>query len=107
MQCTDYLKATGAQLCLLFNFGKSRMQPETSRHIEVQPICRPGGKGAKISGRDLLARIRKSRSRNRRSMGMPIAHEAPARSNSLCNRSENQVATRLGDRAASISGEAT
>jgi hypothetical protein len=34
-------------------------------------------------------------------------HEAPARSNSLCNRSENQVATRRGDKLASMSGDAT
>ena len=26
MQCTNYLKATGLQLCLLFNFGKSRLE---------------------------------------------------------------------------------
>jgi GxxExxY protein len=26
MQCTNYLKAIGLQLCLLFNFGKSRME---------------------------------------------------------------------------------
>jgi GxxExxY protein len=26
MQCTNYLKAAGLQLCLLFNFGKSRLE---------------------------------------------------------------------------------
>ena len=26
MQCANYLKATGLQLCLLFNFGKSRLE---------------------------------------------------------------------------------
>jgi PD-(D/E)XK nuclease superfamily len=26
MQCTNYLKATGLRLCLLFNFSKSRLE---------------------------------------------------------------------------------
>ena len=26
MQCADYLKATGLQLCLMFNFGKSSLE---------------------------------------------------------------------------------
>ena len=26
MQCTNYLKATGLQLCLLPNFGKPRLE---------------------------------------------------------------------------------
>ena len=26
MQCTNYLKGTGLQLCLLLNFGKSRLE---------------------------------------------------------------------------------
>ena len=31
MQCTNYLKATGLRLCLLLNFGKSR--------LEIKPVA--------------------------------------------------------------------
>ena len=32
MQCTDYLKATGLQLCLLLNFGKPRLEIKRIAH---------------------------------------------------------------------------
>ena len=32
MQCTNYLKATGLPLCLLFNFGKSRLEIKRVAH---------------------------------------------------------------------------
>ena len=32
MQCTNYVKATGLQLCLLFNFGKSRLEIKRAVH---------------------------------------------------------------------------
>jgi GxxExxY protein len=32
MQCTNYLKATGLQLCLLLNFGKSRLEIKRMAH---------------------------------------------------------------------------
>ena len=32
MQCTNYLKATGLQLCLLLNFGKPRLEIKRVAH---------------------------------------------------------------------------
>ena len=32
MQCTNYLKATGRQLCLLLNFGKPRLEIKRVAH---------------------------------------------------------------------------
>ena len=32
MQCTNYLKATGLQLCLLLNFGKPRLEIKRMVH---------------------------------------------------------------------------
>jgi GxxExxY protein len=32
MQCANYLKATGLQLCLLLNFGKSRLEIKRVAH---------------------------------------------------------------------------
>jgi GxxExxY protein len=32
MQCTNYLKATSRRLCLLFNFGKSRLEIKRAVH---------------------------------------------------------------------------
>jgi GxxExxY protein len=32
MQCTNYLKATGRHLCLLLNFGKSRLEIKRVAH---------------------------------------------------------------------------
>ena len=32
MQCTSYLKATGLRLCLLLNFGKSRLEIKRVAH---------------------------------------------------------------------------
>jgi hypothetical protein len=32
MQCTNYLQSTGLQLCLLLNFGKSRLEIKRAAH---------------------------------------------------------------------------
>ena len=50
MQCTNYLKATGLQLCLLRNFGKPRLEikrvahgistaPNHLRVLRASPFC--------------------------------------------------------------------
>jgi GxxExxY protein len=33
MQCTNYLKATDLQLCLLLNFGKPRLKIKRVAHV--------------------------------------------------------------------------